>query len=382
MKRTSAGRRFGWRELGIGLAGLAAASAISGAQKPAFTIEQALSAPFTQDLRAAPAKGRFAWVANIEGRRNLWVAEPGGKGYASRQITHYTADDGQELSAPEWTPDAASILYTRGGSAQGEGHPVPNPAGFQKGAEEQVWIVSAAGGEPRLLGAGSGPAVSPDGKMAAYLLKGQIWGIRLDDPSAKPDQLLQTRGEAESLRWSPDGTRLAFVSGRGDHSFVAVYAVESHAVQYLDPSTDQDQAPVWSPDSRRVAFVRIPSDKESILFEPHRTGYPWSIRVADAATGAGHEVWRAAEGAGSVYKETDSTDQLHWTAGDRIVFPWEREGWLHFYSVAADGGTATLLTPGNFEVEHAALSGDRHIAGVRLEPGGHRPPPCMEAGIV
>jgi dipeptidyl aminopeptidase/acylaminoacyl peptidase len=40
------------------------------------------------------------------------------------------------------------------------------------------------------------------------------------------------------------------------------------------------------------------------------------------------------------------------------VFPWERSGWLHLYSVAASGGDALELTPGRFEVEHVNLSGD------------------------
>src|SRR5579863_9115596 len=79
---------------------------LAAAASGGFTIEQALSAPFTEDLRAAPARGRLAWVANIGGRRNVWVAEPGAGGtYTSRQVTHYGDDDGQELSAPEWTPD-------------------------------------------------------------------------------------------------------------------------------------------------------------------------------------------------------------------------------------------------------------------------------------
>ncbi len=332
----------------------------AAAQSPAFTIEQALSAPFTSELRAAPAKGRVAWVANIGGRRNLWVAEPGsaGSAYVSRQITHYTEDDGQELSAPEWTPDAASIVYVRGSSAQGETHPVPNPAWFLKGAQQQVWIVSASGGEPRLLAEGSSPAVSPDGKAVAYLLKGQIWTVPLADPKAKPEQLLQTRGAAHDLRWSPDGRMLAFVSDRDDHSFIAVYSLADKSIRYPDPSTDGDQGPVWSADSRRIAFLRVPSDKDSLLFVPHRSALPWSIRVTDVASGKTHEAWRAAEGPGSAYRETDSTDQLHWVSGDRIVFPWERDGWLHFYSVAASGGTASLLTPGNFEVEHASTSAD------------------------
>jgi dipeptidyl aminopeptidase/acylaminoacyl peptidase len=338
-----------------------AASPSLPAHQKSFTIEQALSAPFTTQLIAAPAKGRVAWEANIDGRRNLWVAEPapGGKGYVSRPITHYTEDDGQEINNAAWTPDAASIVYVRGDSVQGETHPVPNPAWFPKGAQQQLWIVSANGGEPRLLGEGHTPAISPNGKTAAYILKSQLWSIRLDDPVAKPQQLLQTRGSVKQLRWSPDGARVAFVSDRDDHSFIAVYTVASGAVAYLDPSTDLDTNPTWSPDSTRIAFLRIPPDKDALLFVAHRTALPWSIRVADVATGKGHEILHAAEGQGSAYRETDSLEQLHWTFGDRIVFPWERDGWLHLYAVPVVGGEAAPLTPGNFEIEHVSLSEDR-----------------------
>jgi dipeptidyl aminopeptidase/acylaminoacyl peptidase len=331
------------------------------AQQKSFTIEEALSAPFTEHLIAAPAKGRLAWDANIDGRRNLWVAEPAenGKGYVSRQITHYTEDDGQEINNAAWTPDASSIVYVRGDGAQGEEHPVPNPAWFPKGARQQLWIVSANGGEPRLLGEGHTPAVSPDGKTAAFILKSQLWSIRLDDPAAKPQQLLQTRGSVKQLRWSPDGARLAFVSDRDDHSFIALYTVATGAVAYLDPSTDLDSNPAWSPDSTHIAFLRIPPDKNALLFVAHRTALPWSIRVAEVATGKGREVFHAAEGQGSAYRETDSLDQLHWTLGDRIVFPWERDGWLHLYAVPVAGGNAEPLTPGNFEIEHVSLSADR-----------------------
>ena len=331
------------------------------AQQQLFTIEQALSAPFTEHLIAAPAKGRLAWDANIDGRRNLWVAEPApsGKGYVSRQITHYSEDDGQELNDAAWTPDAASIVYVRGDNAQGEEHPVPNPALFPRGAKEQLWIVSASGGEPRLLCEGHGPAVSPDGKSAAFIAKSQLWSIRLDDPAAKPTQLLQTRGAVKQLRWSPDGARLAFVSDRDDHSFIAVYTVASGAVAYLDPSTDLDTNPTWSPDSTRIAFLRIPPDKNALLFVAHRTALPWSIRIADVAPAKGHEIFRAAEGQGSAYYEVDAPDQLRWTAGDRIVFAWERDGWRHLYAVPVNGGDAALLTQGNFEVEHVSLSQDR-----------------------
>ena len=52
-------------------------------------------------------------------------------------------------------------------------------------------------------------------------------------------------------------------------------------------------------------------------------------------------------------------NQLFWGAGDRVVFPWEKDGWLHLYSVPLSGGAAQPLTPGAFEVEYATLSSDR-----------------------
>lgn len=367
-KRTALTRTMDWMMRGNFLRTLLLAvatfvlSAQASAQAGGFTIEQALSAPFASLLRAAPSGGRLVWVANIGGRRNLWVAGPAadGKGYISRQVTRYAEDDGQEINSPQWTPDAARLVYVRGGDAEGPSHPVPNPAWFPMGAKQQLWIVSAEGGEPRLLAEGHEPAISPDGKQLAYILHGQVWMVQVDDAQAKPGQLLQTRGSASSLRWSPDGAHIAFVSHRGDHSFICVYSLPTHSLAYLDPSSDLDGNPAWSPDSTRIAFLRIPPDKNTELYGPHRTALPWSIRVAEIASGKGHEIWQAAEGAGSAFRGAESPDQLHWTMGDRIVFPWEREGWLHLYAVPVAGGAAKELTPGvHFEVAHVSLSADR-----------------------
>jgi len=55
----------------------------------------------------------------------------------------------------------------------------------------------------------------------------------------------------------------------------------------------------------------------------------------------------------------DAQHQIFWADGNRLVFPWERDGWLHLYSVPADGGRAQLLTPGEFEIEHVSLSRER-----------------------
>src|SRR5262249_31901278 len=85
-------------------------------------------------------------------------------------------------------------------------------------------------------------------------------------------------------------------------------------------------------------------------------------RVADVATGKGRQIWLADEGDGSVFRGIVADDQLTWAAGDRIVFPWEKNGWTLLYSVPVDGRlkpAATLLTPGELEVEHVSVSPDR-----------------------
>ena len=236
---------------------------------------------------------------------------------------------------------------------------MPNPVWAPLGAKQQIWEIGADGGEPRLIADGNSPAIAPDGKTLAYLA-GLVWTVPLDTPNAKPQLILQMRGSTRGLRWSPDSSRLALVSDRGDHSFIAVYSIVEKSLNYLDPSTNLDSDFVWSPDSKRIAILRIPSSVTTgMWFKANRAGTPWSIRVADVATGQGREVWRAADGVGSVYQPTESANQMHWVVGDRIVFPWERDGWLHFYSVPVAGGSAALLTPGDFEVDHVTLSDDR-----------------------
>ena len=335
------------------MAALALAPAVSHAQQ-AFTLDQVMSAPFPEDLVAAPTGGTVAWVFNDRGARNIWVAAP--PDYRGRAVTNYPDDDGQEITDLRWTPDAKAIVYVRGGGKNGRGE-YPNPLSVTGGVTQNVWIVSLTSGAPRRLGEGHGPAVSPKGDRVAFTQGGQVWSASLTD-SVAATQLIHARGSANSLRWSPDGTRLAFVSDRGDHNFIGLYDFAAKSLRFLDPSTDTDIEPAWSSDSKRVAFMRIPAGVGGLPFTPQRSAQPWSIRVADVTSGTGRQVWIADTGRGSAFREVTADNQIAWLAGDRIVFPWEKDGWTHLYSVAVTGGASTLLTPGAFEVEDVAPSAD------------------------
>ncbi len=326
----------------------------SVAQSQPFTLEQVMSSPFPTELMASPKGGKIAWVFNARGARNVWVADP--PAYQSHQLTSYTEDDGQDVGELAWSPKGDAIVYVHGGDFDND-REYPNPRSFPQGVEQNVWVVSLAGGAPKRLGEGHSPTVSPKGDSVAYIFKDQVWLARLDG-TEKPVQVVHSNGKSGELRWSPDGARLAFTSTRGDHAFIGIYDFTLKALRYLDPSVDRDSNPVWSPDGKQIAFIRIPATAREFVFGPRREGPPWSIRVADVATGAGRQVWKADEGRGSVFRYVVAENQLLWGAGGRIVFPWERDGWTHLYSVAVEGGAAKLLTPGEFEVEDVALSPD------------------------
>jgi dipeptidyl aminopeptidase/acylaminoacyl peptidase len=322
----------------------------------AFTLEQVMSAPFPSDLTAAHVGGAVAWVFDTRGARNVWIAEP--PDYRGRAMTSYTGDDGQEITELAFMPDGKGVVYVRGGARNHDGEN-PNPTSDPAGSTQAVYSVPGGGGEPQRVGEGASPAVSPRGDRLAFVQKDKVWWAPLDG-SAKASQMFQARGNCGSLRWSPDGSLLAFVSRRADHSFVGLYDPNQKTMRYLDPSVDRDRDPAWSPDGKRLAFVRIPSSPASReVLRPHREGPPWSLRVAEVASGQAREVFRADAGRGSVFRAIVGPDQLVWADGDRIIFPWEKDGWTHLYAVSASGGPPMLLTKGEFEVEHVNASPDR-----------------------
>lgn len=333
------------------LASIVFAAGTAAAQQPSFTIDAALSAPFPSGLTAAPAASRVAWIFDAEGSRNIWLAEPSANGsFGSRQLTRYTGDLGVEIGTPVWSFDGQTLAFVRGGE--------PNPRDLPLGsAPAQIWAMTVGDTAPRLIGEGGSPTPAPNANTIAYVGRNSIVVAPLDG-SGKPQIVLRDLGRDGSLVWSPDGTRIAFVSSRGDHSLIGVYDLGRKAITWLAPSVDRDVGPIWSPNGDRIAFIRIPPGAPG-PFSSTRAAEPWSIWIADAATGKGREIWHANAGAGSRFYSLEGNSAFAWGADDHIVFPWEATGWVHLYSIPATGGAPTLLTPGDFEVFSADLSPDR-----------------------
>jgi dipeptidyl aminopeptidase/acylaminoacyl peptidase len=322
-----------------------------------FSLEAVKSYPFTTELTASAQGTKIAWAADEQGKRNIYVAE--GPAFKARKLTNYINDDGQELTSVSISDDGNWVVFVRGGdhgSNWDDALPV-NPSFVPEPFKVAVISVPFAGGDPKILAEADAPAISPRSDIVAFIKGGQVHTAPVDG-SSTAKSLFTTRGSVISMEWSPDGSKLTFVTARGDHSLVGVYVNTTTPIQWISPSFHHDRSPRWSPDGTRIVFTRSPgsgNEPDSILTRRHN---PWSIWTADAATGKATQLWKAPATLRGSFPSTHGGSNLHWAANDRIVFLSYQDGWQHLYSVPATGGKELLLTPGGFMAEHISLSGD------------------------
>lgn len=339
-----------WLRVSITVATMVVASAPAAAIPDLPTM---LSYPFLDGLTAAGDADRIAWTGNVAGIRSVWTAA--GPDFHPRRVTTASGDDGMELTGLVVAPDGTRLAWVRGGDHDAnweEGGRQPNPAAATDQPKLTVWTALAAGGPAVAVGEGDAPALANGGRIA-FVKSGELWvGTVAKGGAAR----VYDEGKVRDLAWSPDGSRLAFVSGRGDHAFVGVYAVAAKTVTWAAPSTGIDDEPKWSPDGNRLAFTRRFNNGGAP--EPYRIDVPqpWSIVVADAATGTGRVVCSSPKTLVGSYPGVPGGAALKWAAGDTLVFRAEFDGWAHLYALPAAGGTPKLLTPGAFIVEDVALS--------------------------
>ena len=351
---------------------LAVAIAVGAPAVAAVTppgLEAALSYPFQQGLVSAKSGDTIAWVQSVKGVRNIWVAS--GPSFVPRQITRNTADDGQELTGLAFSPDGSRLVWARGGDHDGNwaaaGGLEPNPSADTSEPKVTIWTALVAGGDPVKVTEGDEPILSTAGVLT-YVKDHQVWTVALDG-KATPERLFFDRGHIDDLVWSPRGDRLAFVSDRGDHAFVGVYTARDRPIVYLAPTTAHAESPRWSPDGTHIAFVRT-RDVAGWDYLMGDQPLPWSIWTASADGGDASLVWKSPKTPNGSFPDTDGEANLFWMAGDKLAFLADLDGWPHLYSVSENGAEPTLLTPGAFTIEHVTQSHDGRALIYAANTGG------------
>ena len=318
-------------------------------QAHSFTIEAVMSYAFPSNLVASPKGDLVAWVFNWQGKRNIWIVK--GPDYKARQLTGYSLGDGQELGQPAFNFDGTLIAYVRGGSANRAGE-YPNPTSNPEGVEQAVWAIKVDAGEPWRIGKGSNSVPSPVENLIAYSLRGKVYLAFLRKILSRNFCLKQEEG-TPSRTWSPDGSRLAFVSYREDHSFIGIYNLKKKSISWIFPSVDRDGYPVWSPCGKYIAFIRFPG----IVSVSFRGGEKFSLMVADVESGKARVIWECPNKTGG-FSQYYPAHTLRWAAEGHLVFYSEHEKWMYLYSISVKDGKLISLTSGEYEVENSFLSVD------------------------
>jgi dipeptidyl aminopeptidase/acylaminoacyl peptidase len=176
------------------------------------------------------------------------------------------------------------------------------------------------------------PEVSPDGRSIAYVRRsfdiktdhprGVVWLVGSDGAHARP---LSSATSSAAPRWSPDGTRIAYLGKEADGSTqLYVYWVQSGATAAISNFTESPAGLAWSPDGRRIAFTMpVPAEHK-----------PMRVELPEAPKGA---------------KWADPPKLI-----DRMVFRVDGEGYLpnvfsQLFIIGADGGAVRQLTHGDYD---------------------------------
>lgn len=316
------------------------------AQKRGITPEDYFSFETVSDPHLSPDGKLVAYVVTTidqkQNRRNssIWLAAADG----SRAPWQFTTSP-QSSTSPRWSPDGEWLAFV---STRAAGSEPPRP---------QVYVLSMRGGEARRVttlknGAGAFQW-SPDGTRLVCLSRtgpsdlrpeladrsdvrhyrnmsykfndtgwfddkrSHLWVVDVKTGAAKQITSGDDWNDADP-QWSPDGTKIAFVSDRTGKAFeqsrntdVWVISADGGTPAKISDHAEGDRGPRWSPDGKSIAYIG--SDRETshpkIWIAPSAGSAPSVLAAKDLDLIPGQMDW--AENGRALYFETGVKGEYH-----------------------------------------------------------------------
>lgn len=172
-----------------------------------------------------------------------------------------------------------------------------------------------------------------------------------DSDGYNPRVILRTQTPVMSPVWSPDGTRLAYVSFENRRSEIYVHQLDSGKRTKVASFPGINGAPAWSPDGRSLALTLS------------KGGYP-DIYVLDVATGSLRQLTRSL---------SIDTEPAWMPDGRSVVFTSDRAGNPQIYQVSVNGGKARRLSfDGRYNARAVVAADGRKLAMVNGDDGRFR----------
>ncbi len=201
---------------------------------------------FTQSTNASPLDwseraGKLAFVFNTGSQDKLLIVDAVGN-YRPPLASH------QAILSPRWTADGQRIYFI----------------GYDNNfASQKIYSVAADGiGTHECFAARPGEqlrglAVSSRGEIAFisdWSGRKELW--KLDSACGNPTQLTHDNAEASAPAFSPDGTRLVYVSNKRNPAEHRIYMLPAAGGAAVELGPDEAFAPAFSPDGYWIAFAR------------------------------------------------------------------------------------------------------------------------------
>lgn len=137
------------------------------------------------------------------------------------------------------------------------------------------------------------PQISPDGATIVYARKsmdkrsdrvvGDLWAINTRNGDHRP--LVSGKGSSSSVRWSPNGDRLVYLTTTDGKPDLRVRYMDSGESFSLAQLGTNPSAPTWSPDGMSIAFSMFIPDEPASFAKPVKSpeGAEWAkpVRVFD-----------------------------------------------------------------------------------------------------